>query len=231
MSRQSFTAGLATRWPSLPYVLPFVLFLVLLEVQKYSPLDPAVEYPLRLFILAAALYVFSRQVIDLRSRRRLESVLLGIGVFVIWVSPDMLFPFYRRHWIFQNALTGSLSNGIPEKILMAPWVLWPRIVRAVFLVPVIEELFWRAWLMRWLISSRFEQIKIGAYRPMAFWFTALLFASEHGPYWDVGLVAGIVYNWWMIRTRSLGDCILAHAVTNACLCGYVVATRHWEYWL
>ena len=46
----------------------------------------------------------------------------------------------------------------------------------------------------------------------------------------VGLIAGVAYNWWMVRTRSLGDCILAHAVTNACLCGYVVATRHWEYW-
>jgi CAAX prenyl protease-like protein len=61
--------------------------------------------------------------------------------------------------------------------------------------------------------------------------TAVLFASEHGPYWDVGLLTGFLYNWWMIRTRSLGDCIVAHAVTNACLCVYVVSSGSWEYWM
>jgi CAAX prenyl protease-like protein len=96
---------------------------------------------------------------------------------------------------------------------------------------VIEEMFWRGWLMRWLISPRFEAVPLGAYAPVSFWLTAVLFASEHGPYWDVGLATGVIYNWWMLRTRSLADCILAHAVTNACLCGYIVATHHWEYWM
>jgi membrane protease YdiL (CAAX protease family) len=59
----------------------------------------------------------------------------------------------------------------------------------------------------------------------------VLFASEHGAFWDVGLAAGILYNWWMVRTRSLADCILAHAVTNGCLAAYVLAGGHWQYWL
>jgi membrane protease YdiL (CAAX protease family) len=59
----------------------------------------------------------------------------------------------------------------------------------------------------------------------------VLFASEHGAYWDVGLAAGVAYNWWMVRTRSLGDLILAHAVTNLCLSVYVIAAGKWEYWL
>lgn len=216
---------------SLPYVLPFVVFLCFVGIQAYFPLNPAVEYPLRLVLLSAVLLVFSRKVIDLRSSERLESVIVGAAVFVIWIAPDVLLPHYRQHWIFQNALLGRLDNPLPENILTLPLVLWSRILRAVVLVPIIEELFWRAWLMRWFISPRFEHLQLGAYSPAAFWITALLFASEHGPYWDVGLAAGIIYNWWMVRTKSLGDCILAHAVTNACLCGYVVATRHWEYWL
>ena len=60
---------------------------------------------------------------------------------------------------------------------------------------------------------------------------ALLFAAEHGPYWDVGLAAGIIYNYWMVRTRSLGDLIWAHAITNAALCAYVLYTHKWEFWL
>jgi len=219
-----------TKWRSVPYVLPFAVFMFLLAIQKYLPLNPSIDYPLRVLLLSAVLLLFSRSVINLHSSRRLESVVIGMAVFVIWIAPDLMFPGYRRHWLFSNALMGALGSTVSENVLTTPLVLWPRIIRAVVLVPIIEELFWRAWLMRWLINPRFEKLQLGAYAPAAFWTTALLFASEHGPYWDVGLVAGIVYNWWMVRTRTLGDCILAHAVTNACLCGYVIATRHWEYW-
>lgn len=221
---------LEKNWPSLPYVLPFFVFLLFLAIQKYIPLNPVFEYPLRDVILLAVLLAFSRHVIELRSQHRLETALIGVAVFVIWIGPDVVSPAYRQHWLFQNSIIGAASSPPPESVLLSPIVLWSRIFRAVVLVPIIEELFWRAWLMRWLISPQFEKIPLGAYKPAAFWITAALFASEHGSYWDVGLIAGIVYNWWMVRTRSLGDCILVHAITNACLCGYVVATRHWEYW-
>jgi uncharacterized protein len=219
-----------TRWPSVPYVLPFVVFMALLAAQKYLPLSTAVEYSLRVVLLSAVLLVFSRDVIDLHSSHRLETAILGVAVFVVWVGPDILFPAYRQHWLFQNSITGQMGAPLPGNVLLSPFVLWPRIFRAVVLVPIIEELFWRAWLMRWLISPDFQKVELGTYGRSAFWITAVLFAAEHGSYWDVGLVTGIVYNWWMVRTRSLGDCILAHAITNACLCGYVVATHHWEYW-
>jgi hypothetical protein len=99
-------------------------------------------------------------------------------------------------------------------------------------VPVIEELFWRGWLMRWLIDSRnFEKVPIGTYQWAAFWLVAVLFAAEHGPYWEVGLLAGIAYNYWLTRTRNLADCILAHAVTNAALGIFVLGTGEWQYWL
>ena len=106
-----------------------------------------------------------------------------------------------------------------------------RTLRAVIIVPIVEELFWRGWLLRWLVKNDFQQVPIGAYTPSAVIITALLFASEHGPYWEVGLIAGLIYNLWVIRTRSLADCIVAHAVTNGVLCAYVLATGKWEYWL
>jgi CAAX prenyl protease-like protein len=86
-------------------------------------------------------------------------------------------------------------------------------------------------MMRWLIDKEFLKIPLGTYSASAFWIVAALFASEHGPYWEVGLLAGIIYNWWIIRTRNLADCILAHAVTNAALSAYVLYTDQWQYWL
>jgi membrane protease YdiL (CAAX protease family) len=47
----------------------------------------------------------------------------------------------------------------------------------------------------------------------------------------VGLITGVLLNWWMLRTKSLADCILAHAVTNACLAAYVLTRNQWQYWL
>jgi membrane protease YdiL (CAAX protease family) len=59
----------------------------------------------------------------------------------------------------------------------------------------------------------------------------VLFAAEHGPYWEVGLLCGVIYNWWMWRTRSLGDLILVHAVTNLALSLFVIATQRWTFWM
>ncbi len=90
---------------------------------------------------------------------------------------------------------------------------------------------WRGWLMRWLVNPAFEKVAPGAFQTGAFWLTALLFAAEHGPYWEVGLIARAIYNGCMVRTKSWNDCILAHAVTNACLSLFVIVTGRWEYWL
>jgi CAAX prenyl protease-like protein len=110
--------------------------------------------------------------------------------------------------------------------------LFFRIAISVVAVPILEELFWRGWLMRWLIDSEdFTRVPLGAYSLNAFLIVAVLFASEHGSFWDVGLLTGLVYNGWMVRTRNLWDCILAHAVTNGILAAYVVLGGQWQYWL
>ena len=59
----------------------------------------------------------------------------------------------------------------------------------------------------------------------------MLFAAEHGPYWEVGLLCGVIYGWWMWRTRSLGDLILVHATTNLALSLFVIGTQRWTYWM
>lgn len=216
--------------PARPYVAPFAAFLLLLAVGPRLPLA-AFEQPLRVVLLAGILWLCSRGAIRLRPALPWTSVLVGAAVFVLWVTPDSLWPGYRDHWLFQNRVLGELKPSFPEN-LRGDWMaLAFRSLRAVILVPIIEELFWRAWLMRWLIRGDFDSVPLGAYDRRAFWLTALLFASEHGPYWDVGLLAGAAYNAWMIRTRSLADCILAHAVTNALLSAYVIWGGKWEYWM
>jgi CAAX prenyl protease-like protein len=149
----------------------------------------------------------------------------------LWIAPDILVPDYRQHWLFQNAITGKLSSSFATEHRGNSIALVFRFIRAAVLVPIIEELFWRAWLMRWLQSQRFHTVPLGRWTWSSMIITAVLFASEHGPFWEVGLMAGFAYNFLMVRTRSLGDCILAHAITNACLSAWVIWSGQWEYWM
>jgi CAAX prenyl protease-like protein len=208
------------------------VFLVVMAVRAYAGLPAVAEQALLFAGMAAVIAYFSRPVLDFRVRYWAGSIALGIGVFVLWIAPDLLFPGYRAHWLFSNSLLGAggLASGIPEAERSNVAVLALRGLRASLIVPIIEELFWRAWLMRWLILPDFSKVPMGTYAPQAFWIVAAFFALEHGSYWDVGLVCGILYNWWMVRTKSMGDLILVHGITNACLSIYVVAAGKWEYW-
>lgn len=217
--------------PAVAWVLPFAVFMVLLGLEPKLGLPPLVGLTLRLAVPALAVWWFSRHLLTFKFERFMPSVLVGVGVFVLWVAPDVLIPGWRSHWLFQNAVVGTLQASLPPEA-RADWVaLALRILRAAVLVPVVEELFWRGWLMRWIINLDFEKVPLGAYAHGAFWLTAGLFALEHGSYWEVGFLAGAVYNWWMVRTKSVSDLILAHAVTNACLAAFVVVTGRWELWM
>jgi uncharacterized protein len=219
-----------SRSATVAYVAPFATFIGVMALEHALLPNSQILYPLRFVIVLAVILLVSRSVIRLRPKNPLASVVIGVVVFLIWVAPDQLFG-YRHFWLFDNAITGSASTSIPADMHSSIWFLALRTLGSVALVPILEELFWRGWLMRWLINPEFEKVPLGKYAPGAFWIVAILFASEHGPYWEVGLIAGVVYNWWMIRTKSLADCMLAHAVTNGVLAAYVMVGGHWQYWL
>ncbi|MCX6627127.1 MAG: CAAX prenyl protease-related protein [Candidatus Solibacter sp.] len=215
---------------TLAYIAPFIAFVGIMAVERMIPLPPQWLYPVRFLIVAALIGAVSWPYLSFRPSAPLASIGIGVAVFVIWVAPDVLFG-YRHHWLFENSLTGSAASTLAPHLKANIGFLVLRAVSSFALVPILEELFWRGWMMRWLIDNDFLTVPLGKYVPSAFWIVALLFASEHGPYWEVGLAAGIVYNWWMVRTRNLADCILAHAVTNAVLAAYVLVTGQWQYWL
>ena len=193
------------------YVVPFAVFIAFLALNPYLPVPQWV----RLTVEIALFLTISRAPLSGFPSRPLQSVLLGVGVFIIWVTPNILFPGYRHLPLFSNAIVGHPLATISDLQKHDLNFLTQRVLVSIVAVPILEELFWRGFLLR--LTS--------------FWIVALLFASEHGSYWDVGLIAGALYNWWMLRTGNLWDCIVAHAITNACLAAFVIAGNHWEYWL
>lgn len=216
---------------TIAWVGPFVAFILWLAVDRHLPLANPGKEILRDVVILASIVGFSWRILPtLSAPNWVMSVVIGVGVFALWVAPDLLIPAWRSSAVFQNAVTGRISSSIPPADL-TPLMLALRTARAALLVPVLEELFWRGWLPRWIQGSAFDKIPLGQYTPLAFWATALLFAAEHGPFWEVGLFCGIIYNLWMRHTRSLGDLILTHAVTNFALSVFVILREDWRFWM
>ncbi len=237
LTRPAPPAAAADRAPAgegtLAWVGPFAVFMAWLALDQYLPLQNPLKEVVRDVVILAAILGFSRRVLArhaLRAPHWLASVGIGLAVCALWVAPDLLVPGWRDSALFQNGVTGKLRTSIPPSEL-TPTMLALRTARAALLVPVLEELFWRGWLPRWLQDTRFWRVPLGAYTPFAFWGTAALFAAEHGPFWEVGLLCGVIYNWWMRRTGSLGDLILTHAVTNLALSALTIATQRWVFWM
>jgi glutamate-5-semialdehyde dehydrogenase len=114
-----------------------------------------------------------------------------------------------------NLMRAALPAGALERLDFAPdlgdivEIAWLGPFLAVVIAPVTEELVFRGLILRGLL---------GRWRPAAaILFSAGLFALVHfNPVQaPVALLLGLLTGWLYVRTRSLGLCILAHALNNA----------------
>ena len=104
-------------------------------------------------------------------------------------------------------------------------------MRLVIIVPLVEEIFWRGFLLRWLIDSDFLKVPVGTFQWKSFGVVSLLFMLEHTPPdWPAALLTGALFNLVAIHTRSLSSCVLVHAVTNLGLGLYVLQTGKTGFW-
>ena len=88
------------------------------------------------------------------SRHAIAGIALGLAVFLIWVGPDALWPGYRAHWLFSNSLLGKPASSLPAGFNRSPMVLIFRTLRAVALVPILEEILgWQSSRIRALFEA------------------------------------------------------------------------------
>ncbi|MEI9892669.1 MAG: CAAX prenyl protease-related protein [Chthoniobacter sp.] len=106
-----------------------------------------------------------------------------------------------------------------------------RLVRLVIVVPLLEEIFWRGFLLRYLIDENFSRVPMGTFSWRSFSIVTAGFCLEHSfADWPAAILTGALYNLVAYRTKSLSSCVLVHAVTNALLGIYVLRTGQWGFW-
>ncbi len=149
---------------------------------------------------------------------------IGILALVIWVSPQFFWGASPRLVGFEPSFFGA--DGWPYFANLSV-----RFLRLVVVVPLVEEVFWRGFLLRWLIRDDFTSVPFGTFRWKSFLLVALCFMLEHQPAdYFPAFITGALFNLVAIRTRSLAACVLAHAITNLLLGIYIMRTGQWGFW-
>lgn len=124
----------------------------------------------------------------------------------------------------------TIFEGHP---FVTAFVVFFRFLRMVVVVALIEEIFWRGFLMRYLVDPDrpFTKTAFGTHSWKAYWVTTLLFVIVHMPEdWLGAFIYGSLAYWVAVRTKSLFACVLMHAVANLALGIYVMITREWGFW-
>ena len=181
-------------------------------------------YPVQTFVCAGLLFWYRREYEFNGVRQPLVALGIGIVVCVLWISPQAFFGFAPR--------TEGFNPTVFAEQPVAYWsTVALRFLRLVVIVPLVEEIFWRGFLLRYFVDEKFDRVPFGTFTWLSFAAVTVGFMLVHStPDWPAALVTGALYNWVAYRTRSLGACVLAHAMTNLLLGIWIMNTRQWGFW-
>ena len=181
---------------------------------------------LRGVAVAIVLAFFWRGYVELRdakpvpAREWLIAIAVGFAVFFAWIHLD-------HGWMAFESGPG-FNPTRPDGTI--DWTLAGlRLFGLVLVVPVMEELFWRSFVMRWIDARDFLAFDAKRASWRAFAISSALFASEHS-LWLAGLIGGLAYGWVYMRSANLWMPVVSHTITNGTLAIWILATGHWRFW-
>jgi exosortase E/protease (VPEID-CTERM system) len=208
--------------PSAAYLIPFLAILAAAMIGRASSGGFEWLYPLRFFAAGTALWVFRDKYSKLDWSFDWLAPAVGVAVFGVWMALESF------HGAPANSTLGTSLAALPAAGRIA-WIAF-RILAAVITVPVAEELAFRGFLMRRLISADFESVGLHVFRISAVLISSLAFGALHGDRWIAGAIAGLLYAGAQMWRGRIGDAILAHGVTNALIAAWVLYSGQWNLW-
>jgi exosortase E/protease (VPEID-CTERM system) len=210
-----------------PYLAPFLMLVaVMMITTAMSAAGFDWLYPIR---VAATLTVVAWYWPTYRSRGDLAwswswtPVLIGVAVFAMWM---LLEPLASVSTSATAQQAQALATVTPAAAML--WILF-RTIGSVVAVPLAEELAFRGFLTRKLISEDFESVPMGTFTVFSLLVSSLAFGLLHGR-WIAGTAAGVLFALALYRRGRLMDAVVAHAVANALVTTYVLTTEDWAAW-
>jgi CAAX prenyl protease-like protein len=205
--------------------------------------DPAhALYPLQCLVCLILLWRFRRAyTFDWSWKWLVPSVVCGALGIALWLLPSMLYDV----WNLEGETEGWLARlgvqprtkGFDPHVFDSPAAVAVtvcfRVLRAVVVVALVEEIFWRGFLMRFVNDweGEYWQQPFGKPTWLSYGITTAAFTLAHAP---VDYAGAFVYGsltWLLcVWTKSLGACVLMHAVANLLMCVYILQTGKYGLW-
>jgi CAAX prenyl protease-like protein len=222
-----------------PRIAPFAIFMAFIGVEEglrfmagrgviaVPPQMFYFIYPVKALTVAIVLFLLIPRCPEVDLKRTVKSgltaasLLTGLIVFALWVNMAWSYGTIGNPQGFNPNL---LSND-----MLRFFLTMTRFAGAVLVVPVMEELFWRSFIIRWIVDQDFVKVPIGRFTWPSFLISSVLFGLEHNLFL-AGIMAGAAYNLLLYYSRSLTQCIVAHGISNLALGIYVLVTGKWFFW-
>ncbi len=207
--------------PTAAYLIPFLAILASGMLSRAASADFEWLYGLRFLAAAAVLWFFRARLPTLSWSIGWMGAATGFAVFALWLAFDQ--------W------QGTPSAGMPIPLAQgsAAWQLtWImlRALAATTTVPLAEELAFRGFLMRRIGNVDFDTVPLRSATWIGILGSSVAFGLLHGERWLAGILAGLAFAAVARKTNSIGEAVLAHAVTNALLAIWVLGRGQWQYW-
>ncbi len=196
--------------PVVAQIVPFIVLLVSSLLAGAAFTRPEMGYPLRAFAMALAVFAFRPAYRSMAASVDAPPFVAGALLAVIWAGVKA----------GGTALTLTDILGPVSASAAVLWILI-RVAGTVLLVPLIEENFFRGYLLR--------QLDFGglAGKITALALSSALFGALHA---DILLAAasGVLFGLLALRRGRLADAVAAHATANACIAAWAVWTGDWS---
>jgi len=204
------------------YLVPFLAILGTSFISKASSGHFEWLYPLRLVAALIALWFSWPELKKLNWRVGWLAPITGVGVFLVWLAPTLIWP-------------GNSASPLGEALAaLSPPARWIwigfRVAAACITVPLAEELAFRGYLARRIVSRDFETLPFAAVTVLSIALSSLAFGLMHGRQWLPGIFAGLAFAGVMKWRGRLSDAVVAHATTNLLLAVWVLVQSDWGQW-
>jgi exosortase E/protease (VPEID-CTERM system) len=220
MHRHARQSAASSADPAAAYLLPLLTILAAGMIAHALSNGFDLLYPLRFAGAAVVLCAYRRSYATLDWKFTWRALLVGGLLFAVWA-------------MFARFMTTPASRPAELALLPAPlraaW-LGCRVLAATVTVPIAEELAYRGYLLRRLVSADFQALPFKEVRWPALALCAVAFGISHGSLWLPGILAGLAYGALAVKTGKIGEAMAAHATTNALLAGYVLLFDQWQLW-
>lgn len=195
--------------PAVMWVLPFVCLMAAALASIAMSGGFEWFYPLRVFAVVLVVLALLPRYSRFEWRVTWFGPIAGALVFLVWIVFDRSSPNEFK----SAALAGA------SRLTRSLWIFF-RVFGSSVAAPFAEELAFRGFLYRRLISTGFEAVSFRRYSTWALAVSSLLFGACHGGNWLLATFAGAVYALVMLRRGKIADAIVAHGVTNALLAAF-----------